>query len=899
MAEEMPTAYDPHAAEAHWYPEWVKRGLFGADAGSGREPFTIVLPPPNVTGALHIGHALDQTIQDAVTRRRRMQGFEALWLPGTDHAGIATQVVVERELRKEGIERRELGREKFLERVWEWKERYGNRIVEQMQALGSSADWDRLAFTMDEPRSRAVREAFVRMFEAGLIYRGERLVNWCPTDQTALSDSEVEHEYVDGELVTFRYPLADGSGHVSVATTRVETMLGDTGIAVHPDDKRYEGLVGKAVRHPLDGREIPIVADAHVDPAFGTGAVKVTPAHDQNDFDIAERAGLALRNILNADATLNDEVPERFRGMDRYAARTAVRDALREEGLLESEERPYVHAVGHCYRCKSEIEPWLSGKQWFVKVAPLVGPAKEAVADGRIRFYPERWAGPYTAWLYNLRDWNISRQLWWGHRIPAWYCANGHTFAALEDPSACADCGGAEIEQDPDVLDTWFSSQLWPFSTLGWPDDTDDLRTFYPTSVLVTGYEILYLWVARMIMSGLFLAGDVPFRHVVIHGLVRDRSGRKMSKSLGNVIDPLDMIAKYGADALRFSLARMASPEQQNLPLSEESIEAGRNFANKIWNATRLLFGATPDSGIATLEVWERHVTAVEDPSIRENAAGGPDTTLRWLLSRHELCRAEVDAALEEYRLDEAAHSLHRFLWSEFCDWGLELCKPALYEGAPEVRERVWSVLAWILERTLRLLHPIMPFVTEEVWQRLAAGDSVMVAPWPESHAEHRDEEAERRFSFVEDLVVALRRFRSSHGLGPGHTLSVRVTAAPQQRETLGAFADEIRRLARLEAIEVSADGLDGAGSARLLVQGAEVLVPLAGVLDLQTECARIRSRLAAVEKDAEKVRAKLGNEAFLAKAPPEVVEKVRRQLGEAQEERAALEAQLAELGCS
>ncbi|HYH28682.1 MAG TPA: valine--tRNA ligase [Actinomycetota bacterium] len=881
MAEKMPTSYDPHAAEAHWYPEWTSRGYFGADPGSGSEPFTIVLPPPNVTGALHIGHALDQTIQDGLTRRRRMQGHEALWLPGTDHAGIATQVVVERELRKEGIDRRELGREAFLERVWEWKERYGGRIVEQMKGMGSSADWERLAFTMDEPRSRAVREAFVRMYEAGLIYRGERLVNWCPTDQTALSDSELEHEDVEGELVTFRYPLSDGNADVRVATTRLETMLGDTGIAVHPDDERYSGIVGKTVRHPFDGREIPVVADAAVDPSFGTGAVKVTPAHDQNDFDIAERTGLPLMNILNADATLNDQVPEAFRGMDRYDARKAVRDALEGLGLLLEEERPYVHAVAHCYRCHSEIEPWLSGKQWFVKVEPLVGPAKQAALDGRIRFYPERWLGPYTTWLDNLRDWNISRQLWWGHRIPVWYCSNGHEFAAREDPTACPECGSGELEQDADVLDTWFSSQLWPFATLGWPDDTEDLRTFYPTSVLVTGYEILYLWVARMIMSGLFLVGDVPFRHVVIHGLVRDRSGRKMSKSLGNVIDPLDMIERYGADALRFALARMSSPEQQNLPLSEEAIETGRNFANKIWNAGRFV-----------LSSWDGVLELPSDDLLT--------VTDRWLLSRHESCRDEVDDAYEEYRFDDAAQALQRFLWSELADWGLEAAKRRLYEGSEEERVAAARVLAWVLERTLRLLHPIMPFVTEEVWQRFRAGDSVMVAPWPEGQPTHKDEGAERRFGFVQELVSAVRRFRSGNGLAPGVELSVRVVASEEQLAVLGEFSEEIRRMARVSSLEVAGPGtdVDAGGSARLMVEGAEVLIPLAGVLDPATECERLRKRIEGLGADAAKVRGKLSNDGFTSKAPSHVVEKERRKLDELDEELAALEGQLTELGC-
>ena len=625
---ELPPAYDALGTEGRWYQEWLRRGSFAASAKADREPFCIVIPPPNVTGALHIGHALEHVEHDIVVRRKRMQGFETLWLPGTDHAGIATQVVVERELAKEGIDRRELGRDAFVDRVWQWKERYGGRIVEQMQALGDSCDWDRLRFTMDEGLAHAVRVAFVRMYEAGLIYRGERLVNWCPKDTTAISDSEVEHDEVEGELVTFRYELADGTGHVDVATTRVETMLGDTGIAVHPRDERYATLVGERVRHPFDGRELPIVADDAVDPGFGTGAVKVTPGHDPTDFEIGRRHGLPLKNILTAEARISDEAPQAFRGLDRYAARAAVRTALQENGSIVGVERPYVHSVGTCYRCHTEIEPWLSGKQWFVRVDPLKGPAKQAALDGRITFWPERWGSAYTQWLDGLRDWNISRQLWWGHRIPVWYCPDGHETTALEDPTACGTCGSTELEQDPDVLDTWFSSQLWPFSTLGWPEETDDLAFFYPTTLLITGYEILYLWVARMVMSGLFLTGQVPFRSVVIHGLVRDPQNQKMSKSRGNVVDPLEVIARFGADPLRFGLAWQAT-DAQNIPFGEEHVDAGRRFANKVWNAARMVLRARgvdagppsePDMGTLTL----------------------PE---RWLLSRHQACLQAYDAA--------------------------------------------------------------------------------------------------------------------------------------------------------------------------------------------------------------------------------------------------------------
>jgi valyl-tRNA synthetase len=875
----MATAYDPGGVESRLYAEWVDRGYFHAEP-SGRKPFTIVLPPPNVTGALHMGHALDHTLQDVMIRRRRMQGWEALWLPGTDHAGIATEVLVRRQLHEEGVDVQEIGREGFIERVWRWKERYGDRIVEQMKRLGNSCDWDRLRFTMDEGLRRAVRVAFVRMYDDGLIYRGERIINWCPTDQTALSDSEVEHEEVEGELVTFRYEVVDGSGHIDVATTRVETMLGDTGIAVHPDDERYREIVGRTARHPLDGRELRIVADRAVDPGFGTGAVKVTPAHDPTDFEIAERSGLGRLNVLNADGTISDAAAEGFRGLDRHEARTRVLEALRDRGLVVKEERPYVHSVGHCYRCGSEVEPWLSGQQWFVSVERLVGPAKQAALDGRIRFFPDRWLVPYTAWLDNLRDWNISRQLWWGHRVPVWYCPNGHGFASVEDPSACTECGSTEIEQDADVLDTWFSSQLWPFSTLGWPEETPDLDFFYPTSVLVTGYEILYLWVARMIMSGLYLAGDIPFRDVVIHGLVRDERNRKMSKSLGNVIDPLEVIDRYGADALRFALARIASPDQQNYPVGVRDAESGRNFANKIWNAARLVLSAYR-GGAPVLPPEERR-TEVE----------------RWLLSRHEACRAEADQALEEYRFDDAARALYRFLWSEYCDWGLEMEKPRLYEGTDQDRADAASVLAWTLERTLRLLHPIMPFVTEDVWRRFGIAESIVISDWPDPHPEHRDADAEGRLAFAEDVVTAIRTFRSVHGLPPGRELQARVRVEGDRGAILRDLDDEIRRLARLGTLELTEGPLDPSGAARLVVDGAEVVIPLGDILDPAAECERIRKRLRDVEAGAERAKRKLTNEGFLTKAPGEVVVAERRKVSSLEEERGVLESQLAELGC-
>jgi valyl-tRNA synthetase len=878
---DMPSAYQHGDVEARWYAEWERRGYFGAGAGSGRKPFCIVLPPPNVTGALHIGHAFQQLHQDIVIRRKRMQGFETLWLPGTDHAGIATQVVVERELAKEGVDRASVGRDAFVDRVWEWKERYGNRIVEQMKALGNSCDWSRLRFTMDQGLARAVRVAFVRMYEDGLLYRGERIINWCPRDGTALSDSEVEHEDVDGELVIFRYPLTDGGGHVDVATTRIETMLGDTGVAVHPGDERYGDLVGKAVRHPFDGRELPIVADEAVDPGFGTGAVKVTPAHDPTDFEIGQRQGLPAKNVLTPTAEVSQEAPEEFRGLDRYAARARVLERLRDLNRIVEVRRPYVHSVGHCYRCHTEIEPWLAGKQWFVAVDRLRGPAKQAALDGRITFWPGRWIHAYTQWLDGLRDWNISRQLWWGHRIPVWYCSNGHQFAAVEDPEVCAECGSNEIEQDPDVLDTWFSSQLWPFSTLGWPEKTEDLDFFYPTTALITGYDILYLWVARMIMSGLYLTDEVPFHDVVIHGLVRDPTGQKMSKSLGNVIDPLDAVAKFGADALRFGLSYQAT-EAQSVPFGEEHIDAGRRFANKIWNASRLVLstGIAETGGPPELP-QEDHWTLSD----------------RWLLSRHEACLEEIDRALEEYRIADAIRALHRFFWSEFCDWGLETAKPRLYDGSPEEKRAQAGVLAWVLERSLRMLHPFIPFVTEEAWQRFGAGESVMVAPWPEQHPGHHDGEAEDMFRFAEEMVTEIRRFRKAHALKDSMSLAVRIHPTPAQRGVLKELAAEIERLADVSTMEVLAEPGDPTGSARLVVDGAQVLIPYAGVLDPEAERARISKRIGEVGSDVARAEAKLLNERFVTKAPPEVVEKERARLAELKEETAALAAQLEELG--
>jgi valyl-tRNA synthetase len=881
---EMSSRYDASAVEPRWAETWIQRGYFHADVPDDpADGYCIVIPPPNVTGRLHVGHALGRTLEDVLIRRARMQGFEALWVPGMDHAGIATQVVVERELRKQGIDRRELGREAFIERVWAWKEQYGGEIIGQLQRMGCSCDWERQRFTMDEGLVRAVRVAFVRWYEEGLIYRGERLVNWCPTDQTGLSDSEVEHEEVDGELVTFRYALSDGSAEVAVATTRVETMLGDTGIAVHPDDERYRDVVGKTVRHPFDGRDLPIVADEAVDPAFGTGAVKVTPAHDVTDFEIGQRAGLPLLNVLDAEARINANAAEEFYGLGRYDARVAVREELEKLGLLEHVEHPYRHPVGHCYRCHSEIEPWMSGLQWFVAVDRLKGPAKEAALDGRITFWPERWTKAYVSWLDGLRDWNISRQLWWGHRIPAWYCPDGHVTVAVEDPDDCSTCGSTEIRQDEDVLDTWFSSQLWPFSTLGWPDDTPELRAFYPNQVLVTGYEILYLWVARMIMSGVSLAGDIPFRDAVIHGLVRDAHGRKMSKSLGNVIDPVDMFDKYGADAVRFSLARLATGGQQDIPLAVEAIEGGRNFANKIWNAARLVLRSFA-GGQPELPAAER----LEPPQ-------------RWLLARHRRAVVEVNASLDRYDFAAAAQAIYRFFWSEFCDWGLEMEKDRLRSEDERERSDAANVLAWVLERTLRLLHPVMPFVTEEIWQRFGVGETIVRAPWPgaDEFVEHEalGADTEAAWPLVEELVTTVRRFRSEHRIAPRTELELRLVAAADGRlgDAVGAFQREVARLAGVSGISTVAEVEPG--SARLIVQGETVTIPVGKLLDLDAERQRLRGRIEAAEAELRRAESKLGNPGFRDKAPEDVVLAEKHKVQRYEREAASLREQLAELG--
>ncbi len=888
---ELPKTYDPKTVEEPTYQRWLDEGVFRADARSGKPRWSMALPPPNVTGSLHIGHALDHTFQDYLARFHRMRGYEVLWLPGMDHAGIATQNVVERELAKEGKTRFDLGRDAFVERVWSWKTESGGRILGQMRRLGDSVDWSRERFTMDEGLSRAVREVFVSLYEQGLLYRGQRIINWCPRCLTALSDIEVEHEEVPGELAHLRYPLADGSGWVGVATSRAETMLGDTAVAVHPDDPRYRHLIGRTVRLPLVDREIPIVADDSVDQEFGTGAVKVTPAHDPNDYEIGERHGLEKVNIFTEEAIVNPG-GGRFEGLDRYAARRAVKVALAELGLLDRVDQA-PHSVGHCYRCHTEVEPRLS-LQWFVRTRPLADKAMAAVRDGRARFEPERYTRTFFGWMESIRDWCVSRQLWWGHRIPAWYCQDGHVTVDREDPPKCAQCGATDLRQDEDVLDTWFSSGLWPLSTLGWPEDTQDLADFYPTSVLVTGYDIIFFWVARMLMFGCHFQPPTPFTVTAIHGMVRDREGKKMSKSFGNVIDPLELMDRYGTDALRFALIRGANPGA-DVPLAEEWVEGARNFVNKLWNLGRFVLAAAPDGAEA---LPGRGTVALAD---------------RWLLSRLERARVAATAAYDRYDPAEAARLLFSFAWSELADWAVELAKPRLARrDLGEDARRAWTTLAFALDTTLRLLHPVMPFVTEELSRALTGAATITLGPWPAERPGDADEAAEADMAVLQEVIAAVRRFRAEHQVPPARRPRLTIFPASQaQAELFRAEAESVCRLTRLETVEVGpapAGGRRGAPpapaglgpggpAAKLLAAGAELYLPLEGLLDLDEERARLHRELGTLAQERARSEAKLANPPFVEKAPAAVVDKARARLAEVAEAQAKVEAQLAELG--
>jgi valyl-tRNA synthetase len=864
----MQPTYDPAATEARWYVAWEEAGLFRPEIHPEGAPFSIVIPPPNVTGSLHMGHALDLTIQDVIIRRRRMQGYAALWLPGVDHAGIATQNVVERELAEEGLTRYDLGRERFMERVWAWKRKYGGRITEQIRRMGYSCDWSRERFTMDEGLSRAVREVFVRLYDEGLIYRGDRIINWCPRCRTALSDIEVIHDEVTGELVYIPYPFADRAGGITVATTRAETMLGDTAVAVHPDDPRYGDAVGRMLRLPLLGREIPVVADEAVDPGFGTGAVKVTPAHDINDFEIAERHGLPAVIIFDQAAAIT-EAGGRFAGMDRYVAREAVKAALAEDGALEKvEEHRYV--LGRCERCETVVEPMLS-RQWFVAVRPLSEPAITAVRDKQARLVPSRWEKSYFHWMENLRDWCISRQIWWGHRIPAWYCECGEVIVARDEPESCPACGSTELRQDEDVLDTWFSAALWPFSTLGWPEETQDLKTFYPTSVLVTGFDILYFWVARMLQMGLHFLDDVPFREVMLHGLVRDAEGRKMSKSLGNTVDPLEIVAEHGADPLRLALIQAATPGQ-DVPFQREWVVAARRFGNKVWNAVRFTLRHVEPGSIPAEGGYP------EDP--------GPEGA--WILARLRDTQDRFDALCDRYRFADAYSLLYQFAWSEVFDWYLEMAKIPLQD--PERAGPARRTLGVVMRDLLKLLHPAVPFLTEELWSELSGRSLLAGARWPEPPAYRAPEEMET----FQELVTGIRRFRAEHGLAPAEPLTVQIvdpeeTAAPWWPEQLRGLADA--------DFEFRKDPPAGSGFTRVVAGSVQGFIGLAGLVDLEAERERLARLIAECETELSRSQAKLANPDFVSRAPAEVVEKERGKVEELEERRAKLTAQLDELG--
>jgi len=882
VTTELGRAYDPNEVEQRWYTFWNERGYF-QPRGDG-EPFVIVMPPPNVTGELHMGHALFVTVEDIMIRYHRMKGRKALWLPGADHAGIAGQWVVEKELAKEGLTRHDLGREAFIERVWEWMDKYQVRIRQQLTSLGASCDWSRYRFTMDAGPARAVRTVFKQLYDEGLIYRGERLINWCPRCNTALSDLEVVHREVSGSIWELAYPLEDGSGEIVVATTRPETMLGDTAVAVHPDDERYKDLIGKHVILPIMDRKIPIVADEVVDPEFGTGAVKVTPAHDFADWDIGNRHDLPRINVMNFDGTMNENAGP-FAGVTNSEAREGVLQRFRELGLLRSEKQ-YTHAVGTCDRCETVVEPLIS-TQWFVKMKPLAEPAAEVARTGEVRFVPERFTGVYLNWMDNIQDWCISRQLWWGHRIPVWYCQDcGHQWASVEEvQTSCEQCGGSNIEQDQDVLDTWFSSGLWPFSILGWPDDTEDLREYYPSDVMETGHDIIFFWVARMIFFGLKFMGEPPFHTVYLHGTVRDAKGERMSKTKGNVLDPLVITDKYGTDALRFTLITASGPGT-DLKLAEERVEANRNFANKIYNLTRFVL-----SNLDGAEILRDESGDVAEPS-------GDHLTLtdRWILTRLHRTIAQVTRQFEAYQFHEAGRAIYEFLWSEFADWYVEAAKVRLRgEGDASAATQT---LAYVLERALRLLHPFMPYVTEELWQRLPhSGDALIVARWPEPGREYPEDF--EKFEAIKEATRLIRNARAEHGVEPGRAIAAIIYPGPLM-DAYEAAAPELRFLARIDesAFELRSGPPESPDEAAIAIVtgGASIYLPMAGMVDLESELARLEKELEAARQEAGRAAGMLQNEQFVSKAPEHVVQQQRERLERANNQVALLERRLKEL---
>ena len=852
---ELEKSYNPEGVENKWYEFWLSRNFFSADPGSEAEAFSVVIPPPNVTGTLHMGHALNTAIQDIIVRWKRMCGYSVLWIPGMDHAGIATQNVVERQLAAEGLDRHQLGRDAFTERVWKWKSEYGGRIIHQLKRLGASCDWSRERFTLDEGLSKAVIEVFVSLYEQGLIYRDNRLINWCPRCHTALSDIEVEHEDVDGKLTHIRYPFSDKSGYIIVATTRPETMLGDAAVAVNPEDERYQDVIGKTLNLPLTNRQIPIIADASVDPAFGTGAVKVTPSHDFNDEATAKRQSLVLPflTVIALDGTMTADAGKKYAGMDRYTCRKTVMRDLMELDLIEKQDT-HTHAISQCYRCKTVIEP-LPALQWYVKVGPLAEKAMDAVRSGSTNFVPKSWENTYFSWMENIRDWCISRQIWWGHRIPAWYCDCGELIVSRREPEKCHKCGNIRLRQDDDVLDTWFSSALWPFSTLGWPEETPELKKYYPTAVLVTGFDIIFFWVARMMMMGIHFMKEVPFRDVYIHALVRDASGQKMSKSKGNVIDPLVMMDKYGTDAFRFTLAVFAA-QGRDVKFSEERVEGYRHFVNKLWNASRFILSNTEGSKLPSVPDMKRL-----------------DVGSRWIVSRLSTASSDVQKALEEYRFNDAAGSMYSFVWHELCDWYIEMAKPVLY-GEDESRETVKECLLYTLERTLRLLHPFMPFVTEEIWQTMPhEGESIVTASYPK--AIPHDVSAEEQMEVIMETVMAIRTIRGELNISPSIELMAMVkTHTGHAQDILAENILFLKKLGRADIRKIGTGVEKPKGSSVAIRTHVEVYVPLEGLLDLDLEIERIMKEMEKLEETASFLSKKLNNEDFVGRAPKEIVAK-------------------------
>ena len=848
MEKELGKVYDPKSFEERLYKVWEEKGYFKADSNSKKEPFTIVIPPPNVTGQLHMGHALDETLQDILIRYKRMAGYEALWVPGTDHAGIATQIKVEENLRNtEGITRYDLGREKFLEKVWEWKNMYGDRIISQLKQLGCSCDWSRERFTMDEGCSKAVREVFVNLYNKGLIYKGNRIINWCPKCTTALSDAEVSYTEQDGHFWHIKYPIVGSDDYVIIATTRPETMFGDTAVAVHPDDERYKHIVGKEVVLPLTGRTIPVIADEYVEKDFGTGVVKITPAHDPNDFEVGKRHNLEQLKVMNDDATMN-KYAGKYEGMDRYESRKALVADLQAEGFLQKIE-DHKHNVGECYRCSTTVEP-ITSDQWFVKMKPLAKAAIEVVNDGRVQFVPSRFSKTYLNWMEGVFDWCISRQLWWGHRIPAFYCSDcGHMEVSKEDITACPKCGG-KVKQEDDVLDTWFSSALWPFSTLGWPEDTDDLKKFYPTSVLVTGYDIIFFWVARMIFSAMEHMGREPFKHVFIHGLVRDSQGRKMSKSLGNGIDPLEVIDQYGADALRFTLASGNSPGN-DMRYYDERVKASRNFANKIWNAARFVL-MNIDHTDAALPSEDK--LAAED---------------KWILTKLDRLIADVTENLDKFELGIALAKTYDFIWDEYCDWYIEMCKPRL-QG--EGKETAGMVLSYVLSRALELMHPFMPFITEEIWQHLPHdGETIMKAEWPTS-GKFSWKDEEESMELIKEAIKSVRNARAEKNVVPSKKVKTFIITDRQGQFEKGLAFFE--KMASCSEVVISSDkSILPESVVTVVTEGAEISLPLGDLVDKEKELDRLSKEKEKLISEIKRVEGKLNNQGFVAKAPKEVID--------------------------